>query len=273
MAACLLSIPKPETDQLSDFDIAKGLHVAEHRLARRVLFSLFAAAIVGCCVFIGLRQTPMAFADDGITGASVEAVSGATTQADAEDAKQEPAVDAVGGASADSEKETKLPPEDPFYDVLGNVDGIEGYVIKYTNKLYRGGTLKDSTALKYLRRQGITTIVSITPDEKERRLCQIYGMKLVELPFEKKKTIPENTLSVFLTETRMAEGGVYVHCHGGAHRAGILGAAYRIHLNNWPAEKAIVEFSKLGGDLTEDNRMVQSILSPVSDSNTTVKED
>lgn len=241
--------------------------MADNSIARRIIYSLFAVVIACCGLIIGLRLTPATVADGGTAGAV-----GNIMQADSEDAKQESGVDAVGGASADSENETKLPPEDPFYDVLGNVDGIEGYVIKYTNKLYRGGTLKDSTALKYLRRQGITTIVSVTPDEKERRLCRIHGMKLVELPFEKNKKIPENILPVFLSETRMAEGGVYVHCHGGAHRAGVLGAAYRIHLNNWPAEKAIVEFSKLGGDLTGDNLMVQSIFSPVSDSNATVTE-
>lgn len=243
--------------------------MAENRLPRKIIYAFFAATIVVACVFIWFRRTPSSLAANGTTGASAEAVSGASVQADTEEGKNETVtVNAVSGASPAQEESP--PEEDPFYDVLGNVEGINGFVIKYTDNLYRGGTLKDSAGFQYLRKYGITTVVSITPDDKERKLCETYGLKLVELPFEKKKHVPEGVLSEFIAEMRMANGGVYVHCHGGAHRAGILAAAYRIHRNNWPAEKAILEFSKLGGDLTEDNLMVQSILSPLSDSNSAV---
>ncbi len=245
--------------------------MADNSLARKIFYAIFAATIVAVCAFIWFRRTLLSDTAVDTTRTSAEAVSGASVQAETEEAKNETmSVNAVSGASAAHEKSP--PEEDPFYDVLGNVEGINGFVIKYTDKLFRGGTLKDSAGLQFLLSHGITTVVSITPDDKERRLCEAYGLKLVELPFEKKKPVPQDALSEFIAQTRMSEGGVYVHCHGGAHRGGILAATYRIHRNNWPAEKAILEFSKLGGNLTDDNQMVQSILSPLSDSNVAARD-
>ena len=52
---------------------------------------------------------------------------------------------------------------------------------------------------------------------------------------------------------------LYVHCHGGTHRAGVLGVAYRIHKCGWPWEKALLEHGRLGGSLKDDHIMLASI--------------
>ncbi|MBI9016468.1 MAG: dual specificity protein phosphatase family protein [Phycisphaerae bacterium] len=151
-----------------------------------------------------------------------------------------------------------LPPETDTYDVLGEISGIKGYIIKYSDKIYRGGDILSEDGMKYLKDQGITGIVSVSPTDLERNLAKQYEIEIFEAEFEKKpldKKLVQNALA-FIEQT---QGPVYIHCHSGCHRGGIICCAYRIHQENWPIDKATVEFGRLGGCLKEDFQMLESI--------------
>lgn len=81
-------------------------------------------------------------------------------------------------------------------------------------------------------------------------------MKLVEVPFDKKDGPSKDVLDKFLAAVKASEGPVYVHCHGGTHRAAILAALYRMKVLGWDYNRTAVEFGTLGGDLKGDHGML-----------------
>jgi len=172
---------------------------------------------------------------------------------------QDSDADATTGASPGmSGKKYALPPAGETYTVMGEVDGLAAYAIKYDDRLYRGGQLTSQAGLDALKKWGVATIVTITPTEDERKYVKEAGIKLVELPFEKTK-LTDKDLTEFLAAVKASEGPVYVHCHGGTHRAGALCLAYRLATDGWDYNKAAVEFGRLGGDLKADHPMLDVI--------------
>ena len=168
--------------------------------------------------------------------------------------------DAVTGATATYQHgETMLPPDAGDYEVIGVVDGLKKYVVEYDDRLYRGGEPCADSAAQWLRQQEIRTIISITPTEQERNLCRENGFTLVELPFQKASGLSPEDLGRYLETIRTGAGPFYVHCHGGTHRGGVLGVAYRVHIQGWPYEKPLVEHGRLGGDLLADHIMLESV--------------
>jgi len=168
-------------------------------------------------------------------------------------------VDAVSGATHSAKKKITLPPEGESYDISGVLPGLKNYVVKYDDNVYRGGDILEPSAGKTLRKLGVKTIISITPNEYEREFCREYKFELVEMPFKKDTGVSEEDVNRFLETIRTGEGAFYVHCYGGTHRAGILGAAYRIFILNWPVEKALEEYDVLGGDFETDRPMIEPL--------------
>jgi protein tyrosine/serine phosphatase len=82
---------------------------------------------------------------------------------------------------------------------------------------------------------------------------------LVEILFDKKTGPSSADLHRFLQTIKTGTGPFYVHCVGGTHRAGVLGVAYRMHILNWPYEKAVLEFGQLGGDLKADHSLLEPV--------------
>ena len=165
--------------------------------------------------------------------------------------------DAVTQASPHkSSKKVTLPPKGADYEVVGVKEGLSGYMIKYDDKIYRGGQMTTQKGLDFLKTLDIKTVVTITPDEDERKYVVAEGMKLVEVPFDKKDGPSKDVLDKFLAAVKASEGPVYVHCHGGTHRAAILAALYRMKVLGWDYNRTAVEFGTLGGDLKGDHGML-----------------
>ena len=166
--------------------------------------------------------------------------------------------DHVTGASKHAHKTDAMPPESADYKVF-TVDGVKNYIVKYDDKMYRGGEIQTEAGAKALKDRGIKTIVSITPTDEERAMAKKFGFKLVEMEFTKTTGVSADQLKAYLDMVHNEDGPFYVHCHGGNHRAGILAAAYRIHEKKWPKDKALLEFGYLGGSLKNDYVMIASI--------------
>ena len=167
--------------------------------------------------------------------------------------------DAVSQASHVSASKSVLPPEADTYEVLGWQDGMAGYAVKYDEKFYRGGMITGKAGMEALKKWGVKTIVSVTPTDDERKFSKLNGMTLVEVPFGKDPGVTPEVRETFLRAVRTGEGPFYVHCHGGSHRAGTLGALYRMEVEGWDFDKAAVEFGRLGGDLKTDHALLESI--------------
>ncbi len=153
-------------------------------------------------------------------------------------------------------KKLTLPPKGADYEVIGVKEGLAGYMIKYDDKLYRGGQMTGAKGLDFLKDLGVKTVVTITPTDDERKYVAEKGMKLVEVSFAKKDGPSDEILKTFMDAVKTSEGPVYVHCHGGTHRAAILAGLYRLWAHGWDYNRMAVEFGTLGGDLKGDHEML-----------------
>lgn len=170
-------------------------------------------------------------------------------------------VDAVSSATKkyDPNKSIELPEKSDTYEVLGKLEGLKNFAVKYDGNFFRGGELYEPSGIETLKKLGVKTIVSITPSDTERELAKENNIKLVELVFDSQNGLSEEKIEAFLKVLNEVYYPVYAHCHSGSHRGGILGILYRIQKSGWNWDKAVDEFVKLGGDLEKDKIMLESI--------------
>lgn len=170
-----------------------------------------------------------------------------------------PPADVVSGATIPHDQ-IILPPTNSHYRVLGHLEGLNNHVVKYNENFYRGGQVYlEDLAAEALHALGIKTIVSITPTDAERAFCASNGFAIVEIPFENKVGPSPEDYQLYTQTLQNAEGPFYIHCKGGSHRAGILSAAYRIHVQDWSLDQALIEYGRLGGDLKADHIMLETL--------------
>ncbi len=99
-------------------------------------------------------------------------------------------------------------------------------------RFYRGAQpgkkdYKDLAAL------GIKTVINLRedPEPYEQPLVESLGMRYINIPMlGKKYPTPEVTEMFLKTINDPATGKFFVHCAGGRHRTGAMGAVYRFHL-------------------------------------------
>jgi protein tyrosine/serine phosphatase len=113
-------------------------------------------------------------------------------------------------------------------------------------RFYRGAQPKenDYEALKAL---GIKTVVDLQdePKEYEKRIVESLGMRYVNIPMVGKKYPTEQAVSAFLKLVDDPETGkFYVHCAGGRHRTGAMGAVYRFTKYHWNYDQVYAEMKK-----------------------------
>lgn len=109
-------------------------------------------------------------------------------------------------------------------------------------RFYRGARPKDEDfpALKAL---GIDTIIDLTDDKKyDRAVVEAAGLRYVSLPIPDKTYPTEEIIAAFLKIVDDKDTGVfYVHCAGGRHRTGNMGALYRFTKYGWDFDQVYKE--------------------------------
>ncbi len=166
--------------------------------------------------------------------------------------------DSTSKATPHKAEKVTLPPKGEGYEVLGQLAGVQKYVVRYDRKLYRGGHPHGQEGFDSLKKLGIKTIVTVTPTDEERKLAKANGMALVEVPFDKKTGVSKESREAFMAAMK-AWTPVYVHCHGGTHRASTLCVLYRTKVQGWAWEKAAKEFEVLGGDQEKDKIILDAV--------------
>ena len=114
-------------------------------------------------------------------------------------------------------------------------------------RFYRGAqpkTLEDYQALAAL---GVKTVIDLTDDPKEyeQSMVESVGMKYVHIPMIAKKYPTEAAIANFLKTVENPETGkFYIHCAGGRHRTGAMGAVYRYKFYNWNFDQVYKEMKQ-----------------------------
>jgi protein tyrosine phosphatase (PTP) superfamily phosphohydrolase (DUF442 family) len=113
-------------------------------------------------------------------------------------------------------------------------------------RFYRGaqpkaGDYKDLAAL------GIKTVIDLRddPESYERPMVESLGMKYINIPMVAKNYPTERVTETFLkVVSDPGTGKFFVHCAGGRHRTGAMGAVYRYQFYNWTFDQVYKEMKQ-----------------------------
>lgn len=111
---------------------------------------------------------------------------------------------------------------------------------------YRGARPKPED-LRNLAALGIKTVIDLTDNSREREEPAVVaaGMRYVNIPIVDKAYPGAEQVSAFLKVANdPATGKFYVHCAGGRHRTGMMGAVYRFNHDHWNYDQAYAEMKQ-----------------------------
>ena len=94
---------------------------------------------------------------------------------------------------------------------------------------------------------GITTVIDLRDDpaDYEKSSVEALGMKYVNIAVVDKQAPREDQIAQFLKLVNdPATGKFYVHCAGGRHRTGIMGAVYRFNFYGWNYDQVYAEMKQ-----------------------------
>lgn len=114
-------------------------------------------------------------------------------------------------------------------------------------RFYRGAQPKKEEDYQALAALGIKTVIDLQAEPKdfERPMVESLGMRYFNIPMEGKTyPKPEWVAEFMKIVDDPATGKFYVHCAGGRHRTGSMGAVYRFTKYGWNFEQVYAEMKK-----------------------------
>ena len=112
-------------------------------------------------------------------------------------------------------------------------------------RFFRGARPK-AEDLKALAALGVTTIIDLTDNsrEYEQPAVEAAGLKYVNIPMVDKSYPSLDQVNEFMKVVNdPSTGKFFVHCAGGRHRTGVVGAVYRFNVNKWTLDQALTEMN------------------------------
>jgi tyrosine-protein phosphatase SIW14 len=113
-------------------------------------------------------------------------------------------------------------------------------------RFFRGGQPKEED-YKQLAALGIHTVIDLTDDPKsyEKSNVEALGMQYISIPMSDSSYPEQSKIDQFLKLVdEPTTGKFYVHCAGGRHRTGVMGAVYRFNHYGWNYDQVYAEMKK-----------------------------
>jgi protein tyrosine/serine phosphatase len=113
-------------------------------------------------------------------------------------------------------------------------------------RFYRGAQPKESD-YRDLASLGIKTVIDLqdNPTSYEKRDAEALGMRYINIPMSDSEYPRAEQIAMFLKlADDPATGKFFVHCAGGRHRTGVVGAVYRFTHNQWNFDQAYAEMKQ-----------------------------
>jgi len=113
-------------------------------------------------------------------------------------------------------------------------------------RFYRGARPKPED-LRSLAALGINTIIDLTDNSKEyeQPAVEAAGLRYINIPMVDKSYPSMDQVNQFLRVVNDPNTGkFFVHCAGGRHRTGVVGAVYRFTYNNWNYDQVMAEMNE-----------------------------
>jgi len=118
--------------------------------------------------------------------------------------------------------------------------------------LYRGGQPKNEGALVQLKKLGVTTVVDLRGESREKmeweqKQAEALGLRFVHIPVSGWSPPSDEQVAQFLSLFRDDRAQkMYVHCLFGDDRTGVFVATYRMAVEKWSPEQAMKEMYFFG---------------------------
>ena len=113
-------------------------------------------------------------------------------------------------------------------------------------RFYRGARPKGED-FKALAALGINTIIDLTDNsrEEEQPAAEAAGLRYINIPMvDKGYPVVEQINEFMKVVDDPNTGKFFVHCAGGRHRTGVVGAVYRFTRSNWTYDQVMAEMNE-----------------------------
>lgn len=122
---------------------------------------------------------------------------------------------------------------------------------RVNDRLYRGGQPSHKETLRALAAMGINTIINLRDDDDnsstEAEDAKAAGLRYFNIPFKRMGRPHDADVARVMSLIDAKENGVvFVHCHRGSDRTGLVIALYRISHDGWTDHAAIDEAKHFG---------------------------
>ena len=110
-------------------------------------------------------------------------------------------------------------------------------------RFYRGAQPKESD-YQDLAALGVKTVIDLqdSPKSYEKKDVEALGMHYINIPMSDTVYPKAEQIDAFLKLAGdPATGKFFVHCAGGRHRTGVIGAVYRFNHDHWNYDQAYAE--------------------------------
>lgn len=114
-------------------------------------------------------------------------------------------------------------------------------------RFFRGAEPKGIEDIQALKDLGVNTVIDLQekPEPSERGNVESLGMRYVNIPMvDKAYPKPEWVAAFLKTVDDPATGKFFVHCAGGRHRTGSMGAVYRFEKYGWNYDQVYAEMKQ-----------------------------
>lgn len=114
-------------------------------------------------------------------------------------------------------------------------------------RFYRGAEPKKRADFEALKALGINTVIDLQakPEPDEKGWVEELGMRYVNIPMVEKTYPKEEHVAEFLKLVDdTSTGKFFVHCAGGRHRTGVMGAVYRFNKDGWDYDRVYAEMKQ-----------------------------
>jgi protein tyrosine/serine phosphatase len=114
------------------------------------------------------------------------------------------------------------------------------------DRFFRGGQPKQDEYPE-LAALGIRTVIDLQddPTSYEKQNVEALGMKYINIPMSDSRYPDSAKIEQFLKLVNdPSTGKFFVHCAGGRHRTGVMGAVYRFNHYNWNYDQVYAEMKK-----------------------------
>lgn len=116
---------------------------------------------------------------------------------------------------------------------------------KVSETLYRGAQ-PTQEGFENLRKLGIKTVINLRDHHSDEDLLQNVDLRYVSIPIDTWDIKTQTVIEFLRTASDSNAAPVFVHCQHGADRTGTMVAAYRMVIQNWDSNRAILEMTHGG---------------------------